>query len=115
VVVLALRRKSKQPPPIVVGSTSIDASTSIALAELEHAKIAVSNLRSHDGQVVDAVTSSDICSTVMGYVDKLVQFGDVISEVHLSQFPFSSFLSHFRSTLMQSSHGRRSRSSTRLV
>jgi hypothetical protein len=87
---LILRRVLQGGP---VGSTPIGASMSGAIVELEHAEAATANLKSYDGRVADAIisaTSSDICNTVVGYIDKVVQFGDAISQVSLfSKSPFS--------------------------
>jgi hypothetical protein len=81
------------------------------LAELERAEATTAQLKGYHGAVVDnitTVTSSDVCITVIGYVEKVVQFGDIISQVTLySSFGSSpNVTSISRFTRMQSSHGR---------
>jgi hypothetical protein len=114
VVVLTLRRVAQGGP-----AASISTSASGPMVELERAEVATANLRSYDGRIADAiisVTSLDLCNTVLGYINKVVQFGDTISQVsHTLKSPFFSLLNCFRSILMQNSRGRHSRLSTRLV
>ena len=64
-------------------------------ADVERAKAGTVGLQGiDDGTAMDTVisiTSSDLCWTIVGYVDKLVQLGDVISTVIFSvtiQFAF---------------------------
>ena len=55
-------------------------------AAMERATTAVARLKCYDGTVVDNVTaviSSDLCVTILGYVDKVIQLGDMISQVLL--------------------------------
>jgi hypothetical protein len=64
------------------------------LSEVTLAEAATARLRGYDGSVVDdvtAVTSSDLCSSILVFVDRVVQIGDVISQV-TNYFILSSFL-----------------------
>ena len=53
---------------------------------IEHAKVTTERLKGYGGTAIDnvtTVTSSDLCGTLLGYVDKVVQLGDVVSKVAL--------------------------------
>jgi hypothetical protein len=87
-VVVFLRRKSEKQSSV----TQEDATPSTApnrpeaeiLAEVKRAEATTAKFGNHDGTVLDditAVTSSDVCNTVLGHVDKVMQIGDVLSQV----------------------------------
>jgi len=63
---------------------------------IEHARATTGKLKGYGGTAIDnvtAVTSSDLCGTLLGYVDKVVQLGDVVSKVTLSYALRTSFYS----------------------
>jgi hypothetical protein len=53
--------------------------------EVELAKATAGRLgKDYDGTVIEnvaTVSSSDLCGTILGYVDKIVQLGDILSQV----------------------------------
>ena len=116
-VMVVLRLKSeKQSSAIQEGatpSTAPDRPEAEILAEVKRAEATTAKFGNHDGTVLDditAVTSSDVCNTVLGHVDKVMQIGDVISQVNpyhatSCSCPIVTFLIS-RSIHMRSSHGR---------
>ena len=85
-----------------------------SVSAIEHAKVTTERLKGYGGTTIDnvtAVTSSDLCGTLLGYVDKVVQLGDIVSKVPLSYALCTSFYSlitarlHFRSTHMRNWRG----------
>ena len=81
---------------------------------IKQAKVTTERLKGYGGTTIDnvtAVTSSDLCGTLLGYVDKVVQLGDIVSKVPLSYALCTSFYSlitarlHFRSTHMRNWRG----------
>jgi hypothetical protein len=61
---------------------------------IEHARATTERLKGYGGTTIDnvtAATSSDLCSTLLGYVDKVVQLGDVVSKVTLSYVLYTGF------------------------
>jgi hypothetical protein len=77
------------PPPILYPHHPpkvTEETTECVVAVVEQAKTTTAKLNGYDGTPMDninAVTSSDLCGTILGYVDKVVQFGDVVSQVIL--------------------------------
>jgi hypothetical protein len=68
-------------PPNVVSEALDDVP-----AALERARAGTARLHGYDGTAVDgitALTSSDLCGTILGYVDKVVQLGNIVSQVLL--------------------------------
>ena len=109
---------SKMPPSAhtasLAGPNTLNAVSEAAehdSALMERAPTAVARLKRYDGAVVDNVTAaiaSDLCATILGYVDKVVQLGDVISQVLLIPSFFNPLSQHaiFRFIHMQSLHGK---------
>ena len=59
---------------------------------IEHARATTERLKGYGGtDNVTVATSSDLCSTLLGYVDKVVQLGDVVSKVTLSYVLYTGF------------------------
>ena len=78
----------REPPPPSTTTPSVPHPRNEDIhAAVEHAKAGTAGLQGYDGTAIDvvtSVTSSGLCSTIIGYVDNLVQVGDVISKVFLS-------------------------------
>jgi hypothetical protein len=56
-------------------------------AVVDHATTTTAGLKGYDGNTLDTVitvTSSDLCGTILGYVDKVVRLGDIVSQVLLA-------------------------------
>jgi len=61
---------------------------------IEHARATTERLKGYGGTTIDnvtAATSSDLCSTLLGYVNKVVELGDVVSKVTLSCVLYTGF------------------------
>ena len=68
-------------PPVSNSSKSPEQALDSVSSTIEHAKVTTERLKGYGGTTIDnvtAVTSSDLCGTLLGYVDKVVQLGDVV-------------------------------------
>jgi len=101
-------------PHVSNSSKSPEQAPDSVSSAIEHAKVTTERLKGYGGTTIDnvtAVTSSDLCGTLLGYVDKVVQLGDIVSKVPLSYALCTSFYSlitarlHFRSTHMRNWRG----------
>jgi hypothetical protein len=64
---------------------SSDQGAARVFTEIELAKATTERLgKGYDGTVIEniaTVSSSDLCGSILGYVDKIVQLGDILSQV----------------------------------
>jgi len=67
-------------PPNIVSEAADSVPTVV-----ERARTTMAGIKGYDGTTMDGITtvsSSDLCGTILGYVDKVVRLGDIISQVH---------------------------------
>jgi hypothetical protein len=95
-------------PPNIVNEAADVVPTAV-----EDAKTAVAKLNGYDGRAMDritTVTSSDLCGTILGYVDRVVKLGDIVSQVlltHALSLMALQLYTIFRSIRTPSWHGKR--------
>jgi hypothetical protein len=86
-VPVAQTSRPSSAPYVTPASNAIgDVTTNVPVA-VEQARTATAKLKSYHGTAMDniaAVTTSDLCGTILGYVDRVVQFGDKLSQVRIS-------------------------------
>jgi hypothetical protein len=75
------------PPSTLHPLNAVEVPTKDVSAAVEHARGATVELKGYNGTALDSATvvaSSNLFEIVIGYVDKVVQFGDIISQVLLT-------------------------------
>jgi hypothetical protein len=87
-IIVSLCRKSEEHSSVVqesaITSTNSDKPGAETLAELERAEATTTKLTSYRGRITDGITadsSSDVCNSVLGCVEKVIKLGDIISQV----------------------------------
>jgi hypothetical protein len=114
-IVVSLCRKPEEHSSVAqegaITSTNSDKPGAETLAELERAGATTTKLTSYRGRIMDGITaesSSDICSSVLGCVEKVTKLGNVISQVmhYLIHCSVPNVIFICRSIHMPSLHGR---------
>jgi hypothetical protein len=114
-IVVSLCRKSEEHSSVVqegaITSTNSDKPGAETLAELERAEATTAKLASYRGIIMDGITaesSSNLCSSVLECLEKVIKIGDVISQVihYLIHYSVPNVIFICRSIRMPGSHGR---------